>query len=217
MLLSISMARSIWLFNFTDLNPRGKRIGPSIVTRLVQDYGFAQYPKTAEEMDETKGIQFLRGEFKPESGEPVEISLKIFNFGIVAETRSSTKDSDAFLEEVLGWISKQHDLPPYEEILRSKAYLSEMYIHSAKNLDLINPKLKHIIERLNTEVKGHGKVSYQTSAIAFWNDPSLNQPFPFRFERVAGVGFVENRYYSVAPLETENHLEILDDLEKILS
>lgn len=216
-LLSISLARSLWLFNLADLNPRGKNVGPPLFEYLLKKYRFAQAPKTKEELDDTKGIVFLNGAFEPEQGDPIQIALKIFNWGIAAETRSSTQDSDAFILEVLEWTTKHFSLPPYEAVLRSKAYLSEVYVHTERSLHVLNPKLEHITSRLNAEVKGHGDLSYQPAGIMFWNDPSINQSFPFRFERAEGVGFKENRYYSIAPLGTEAHLTLLDELEDLLS
>lgn len=216
-LLTISIARSIWLFNLNDLNPRGKKIGPSSISHLVETYRFAQYPKTSEEMDENKGMHFMDGTFNLKSGEAITVNFKVFAFGVAAETRSSTKDSDAFITEVLEWISKEYDLPSIDQILRSTAYYSEMHLRSEHTLSLLNPKLERITQKLNSNVKGHGEMVYQPAGITFWNNPSLNQAFPFKFERVDGMGFAEQRYFSAAPLETEIHLDILNDLESILT
>jgi len=215
-LQSVVMARSIWVFNILDLNPRGKMIGPSIISHLVETYRFAQYPKTAEEMDESKGIIFMNGSFQHESRQAVDINLKVFGWGVAAETRSSTKDSDAFLKKALNWISNEFDLPSIDQILRSNAYYSELNVQCENSLSMLNPKLERISQRLNSEVKGHGEMAYQASGISFWSNPSLNQAFPFRIERAEGVGFAENRYLSSAPLETEIHLEILSELDAIL-
>jgi hypothetical protein len=81
---------------------------------------------------------------------------------------------------------------------------------------VINPKLKQISEYLSKTVE-QGSMVFRVGGISFWPD-QVNKinPAPFSFERVTNVPFSENRYYSVAPLPTDKHLELLDKLESIL-
>jgi protein tyrosine phosphatase len=86
-----------------------------------------------------------------------------------------------------------------------------------KPLNGLNPKLRAFAKKLNKLVKGHETMAYETARIQFWSDLSVSSsPFPFRFERQEAIGFKENRYYSIAPLETDVHLELLNELEEIL-
>jgi hypothetical protein len=58
---------------------------------------------------------------------------------------------------------------------------------------------------------------FELGGISFFPDQiSKTNPAPFRFERLLEVPFIEDRYYSVAPLQTHKHLELLDKLEAIL-
>lgn len=215
-LLHVSLARSIWLFSLNDLNPRGKDWRP-FASDLVQRYGFTTYPKVGDPLDFQKGIKFESGTFTSPDGDAISLNVTIYNDGIVTDTRSSTKDCDSFLSDILAWVCKLYNLPPYNEVLRSKSYVSELYVHTEKSLNILNPKLRQFCSKLNSLVKGHDVLSYETAGIAFWNDVSLNKPFPFRFERQENVGFNEPRYYSIAPLQTEAHLEMLSELENILA
>ena len=61
-LLSVALARSVWLVYLSDLNPRGRNLYPLISSFLLDTYRFQKYPKTADDLDETKGIIFNNGE-----------------------------------------------------------------------------------------------------------------------------------------------------------
>ena len=84
-LLSIALARSVWLANVNDLNPRGRNLYPLIHSFLLDTYKFKKYPKLNDEVDESKGIVFDNGEFKNEAEEHLSIKMTIFNYGIIAD------------------------------------------------------------------------------------------------------------------------------------
>lgn len=53
--------------------------------------------------------------------------------------------------------------------------------------------------------------------LGFWWDPvSASTQSHFQLERTIGVPFSEQRYYSRAPLQTEDHLALLEEFEEIL-
>ena len=99
-----------------------------------------------------------------------------------------------------------------------------MFAHSSvrtdKPLNSLNPKLNDFARRLTSLVEGHSHhpFAFETSGIMFGTDYTVvNPPGPFKFERVMNVQFSENRYYTAAPLQTDAHLKILEELESILS
>jgi hypothetical protein len=221
-LLSIKQARSIWLFHLMDLNPRGLNL-LTLIPPIITKYKFQLFPNKPEELGfgkEIKEIKFSGGTFQKDPKHDIGVDLNLYNDGLVVDTRSSTDDSDAFLNEFLDWISTEFDLIPYQEILRSKLYLSELWVQTDKSLNTLNPKLENFAKRLTSLIVGHGHhpILFETSGITFWTDPSvINPPGPFRFERTLDIPFSENRYYSAAPLQTNVHLEMLMELESILT
>ena len=218
-LLSIKQARSIWLVYLVDLNPRGRNV-LSLIPLIVAKYKFVQSPAKPEELDLAKGVKFIGGSFHKDQQNDIGIDLTIYNDGFLADTRSSTEDSDAFLDEFLNWISTEFDLIPYQEVLRSKVYVSELWVKTDKSLNALNPKLEKFAKRITSLIVGHEHhpIAFETSGISFWTDPTvINPPGAFRFERLIDAPFSENRYYSAAPLQTDAHLEILTELERILS
>ncbi len=221
-LLSVTLARAIWLFQVADLNPQGKSVNADLIERLSQRYSFEKVPN-AEELyearEQKKGINFVRGTFDAPSGISIEVSLKIFTDGIMADTKVSTQDSDAFLQDVLGWWHSDLGLLNYKEIAIKKIYLNELHFSSEHSLSLINPKLKKFIEFLaKKKTSPVGGEIYDLGAIGFWVDPEdNNQQRAFRIERVEKIPFSENRYFSSAPLETNDHLELVALFESYLA
>ena len=219
-LLSVKLARSIWLVNIVDLNPRGLSLF-GLITPIVNKYKFQIYPTKPEELigKDVIEIKFNGGSFQKDTQHNIAVDLTIFNDGLVVDTRSSTKDSDAFLNDFLNYVSKEFSLTPYLEVLRSKIYVSEVWVQTDKLLNSLNSKLDSFAKRITSLTEGHSHhpIAYETSGIIFWTDPVVtNPPTPFRFERVIDRPFAENRYYSAAPLQTDVHLEMLDELESIL-
>ena len=212
-LLSVHLARSIWLCHIFEFNPKGKSLY-SAAALLVNLYKFKRFPSQTDIQDFEKGIKFEDGEFRNSEGDVISLRLTLYTDGLVVDTSSSTKDSDAFLTEMLTRISKDFDLPSYEQIIRKKTYLSQLYITTDKSLELINPKLKEISKYLSDNLSH----PFEAGGISFWPDQTMRINLPaFTFERVLNLPFAEKRYYSSAPLETEKHLELLEKLENILS
>jgi hypothetical protein len=217
-LLSVKQARSIWFVPFVDLNPRGLNLH-TLIRPIVEKYKFVIIPTKSEELDLSKGVKFEGGSFQKDLKEEISVNFTVFNDGIVTDTRSSTEHSDAFLEQFFNWMTEDFGLTPFKEVLRSKVYLSELWVKTDKSLNYLNPKLEKFAKRLTSLIVGHEHhpIKFETSGIYFWTNPTItNPPGPFRFERAGDFPFDENRYYSTAPLQTDIHLEMLDELESIL-
>ena len=108
-----------------------------------------------------------------------------------------------FSDDLLSWITTEFTTINYKELIRSKIYLSELWVKTDKSLNVLNPKLTEFANRLNSLVVGHEHqpIEFEVSGISFWTDPTIiNPPSPFKLERAENTSFKENRYYSVAPL-----------------
>ena len=67
--------------------------------QIVDRYKFQKFPQSADQLDESKGIEFLEGKI----GDRVIQKFVIWNTLLVVETRSNTADSKRILEEMLAW------------------------------------------------------------------------------------------------------------------
>lgn len=213
-LLSVIKARSIWIFDFGELNPRGKRIHNELFQWLREKYSFTKSPSSVDDLDETKALAFLDGIFQASASDVVAIDLKIYSDGFVVDSRSSTKVSDSFIEEVLTNAAKDLGLAYTSKLIQKKLYLSELNVSCKSALQTLNPKLSAFTNKISQLVNRE----VELASIGFWSEQKTpGQFFPFRFERKLNAAFSEDRYYSTAPLQTEDHLNLLDELEMILS
>lgn len=217
-LLSINLARAIWLGQLIDFNPKGRNLYPIFLPLLVNSYKFKKFPLPNEKLDEVKGIKFEEGEFKNKEDEAIMIlSFTIYQDGFVADSRSSTKDSEEFIKEILTRARDEFKLTHYEEVIKRKNYLSQMFVSTDKSLVSLNPKLKEISKYVSDNIVGFENTSFDLGGISFWPDQKRTiNPALFTIERQVNVPFSDRRYFSSAPLETEKHWELLNRLEAIL-
>jgi hypothetical protein len=212
-LLSVALARSVWYLDTGELNPRGKDVFAHLISALIEDYKFNIYPKAGE--DFSQGMKLMQGQFVKEDGTVLTVNLTIFTDGIAADTFSSTTDSDDFLSDALGGLPEigfEYD----PSMVRSKAYASQLNVACSKQLGALNPKLNDFATRISSGVSGNPAFGF--AAIEFWPDQSQRfKPVSFSFQRRIGDSLSDNRYWSQAPMQTEQHLELLEELETLLS
>ena len=211
-LLSVGLARALWFMDTNELNPGGKDIFTHLFPSLLEDYKFKTYPKQGDDLGE--GMKFTLGEWVRDDGTVLPLSVTIFKDGIAADTWSSTKDSEEFLEAVLG------ELPElgfaYDpEMVRRKAYASQLNVKCTKQLHSLNPGLVEFAGRVSSAVGG---TVFDVVAIELWPDQTQAfKPVNFSFQRKIGEPLDSDRYWSQAAVPTDTHLELLEHLEALLS
>ena len=219
-ILSVVSAKSLWFFDPRELNPRGKSIYPELIDWLREEYDFEEVPKSQTDANPQGGLEFKRGCFEVDAktNEFINVDLTLFTDGALADTRSSTKDSDAFLERTLKSVAEVFGLEHDPSLIRKKGHISEVSYRSDRSLSALNPRLEQFCSRLSDL----SKRPIQTIALMFGRDPReamMPAPTlpPFSFERLANSPFSENRYYSKAPIDTETHFKLLEEFEEILA
>jgi hypothetical protein len=212
-LLTVRVARSIWLIPFSHLNPRGRNILPALPA-VVERYGFAK-PPTPESITATPlKIVFEMGSFTNPQGVPTAVTLTLHDDGLVADTRSSTDDGDLFLADLLSWAAEEYQLADYKELGVKKVYSSEVFVKFQKPLDVFNEKFSTFADAIKSGLGPDQQEPMELVALIFGSDPANGRQSLLRIEREANAPFGENRYYSYAPIKTTRHLELLDLFEK---
>ncbi len=97
-LLSVDLARAVWVGPVTDLNPRGLALDKLIIPYLVDTYNFKKVPDFKTD-DRSKGFVFDGGEFAiPGEDYPIAITFGMFDFGFTADSWASTASSRSILD-----------------------------------------------------------------------------------------------------------------------
>ena len=211
-LLSVGLARAMWSFDTTELNPGGKDLFARAVPAIVEDYKFRTFPHPGD--DFSQGMKFVNGRFVKDDGTVLAINCTLFSDGVVAETYSSTADAEEVLGEILGSLPDLgFDFNP--DMVRRKFYVSQLNVKCEKPLSALNPKLVDFANRLSSAVGG---TTFNFSAVEFWPDQTLVlKPANFSFQHRINDPHGTDRYWSQAALPTEKHFEFLQEFELLLS
>lgn len=216
-ILFVGLARSIWLFDISMFNPKGLSFQPALA-EIGKRYQFAKVPASIVDFDERKGLPFKAGTFINSKGTPVMVSFTIYGDGFVAETFSSTDDATEFLVDVTSWLSASFGFVVPTKI--KKAWVSQIDFESDAPLINLNPKLEKIIVFLQSRVKRpDGKSeNFGVGGLHFWTEDfnKPGAPTAVKFERKLDAPFSDNHYFSQAPLPTNDHKDLLAEMEQLL-
>jgi hypothetical protein len=219
-IVNVVSAKSIWLFDINDLNPRGKDIHPELLEWLKDNYHFDKAPASIEQVDpKTQALKFERGRFQIKEEIYISVDLEVYNDGIVANSRSSTRDTDTFIEDVLSSASKEFSLVYDPGMIRDRMHTSELTVRLDRLLSSLNPKLAEFADKITTAC-GHNNIpNFELNSIGFGNDIVMSRLklAGFLLERQAKAPYSERRFFSRAPVHTDQHEQLLLELEGILA
>jgi hypothetical protein len=195
--------------------PVADRRSPIPMIRGLQDlYGFVQVPTTIADMDFTKGVSFYQGYFK---GAVID-KFQIYENGVLCEARANNHICDEFISEVIEWATSEHDIPVRQS--GAKAFVSQLEVVSPIDLDKHLSMISSIGALIFEAVKSYGQAvaQYHMSGIKLHYD-TMSTPIPrppeFTFERRAGQAYSTSEFFTSAPLQTADHMRVLDHLERI--
>lgn len=129
--------------------------------------------------------------------------------GVVIDTRSSTADAEHFLMDATDWAERFFGADHAPDRLGRKVFLSELSFYSKALFGLLNPKFQRIATRLGEVVTHYAREphTFAPFGLSFHVDPPTHLgALNLRIERLAGNPFWENKYFSSAPLPTDQHL-----------
>jgi hypothetical protein len=217
-LLSVGIARSIWLFDVNELNPAGKSIFPDILTWLGERYAFQTFPKSIGDLDqEKKGYIFKNGHFESGAG-GIMVNFSFFGDGFVAETWASTEKTDSFLDDLLRAVAIRYGLPYTAATVRTKQYVSEINVRLDNPLENLNPRMAQFCAKLNSFSVKHHLPQFEMTGIVCAPDTSASsyKPPGLMIERKVGAPFGERRFWSKSPFTTSDHLAALEEFDNLL-
>lgn len=210
----------MWAFDIQLLNLGGLS-SQELFKKLDDRYKFAKSPKHPLDLNEKGVLAFQLGTFSNSKKKPLSVTFTIYNNGLAAETASTTDDATEFLQDLANWISREFSFQPPDEAAIKKAYFSQVTVQLDTSLAMLNPKLQEIAGMLQANLKSlDGKPrQYAFAGISFWTEDvgQTFAPAQFRLEKKWGTPLSSNQYFSQAPLQTEQHLSLISEVEKLLA
>lgn len=218
-LLSVGLARSVWLFDVNELNPTGKSLFPDMLRWMGEKYSFQTFPKSTADVDaEAKGYLFKFGQFQTDDG-PINVNFSFFSDGVNAESWASTEKTDAFIEDVLTSAALKFGLNYDQDTVRTKWYVSDVTVRLDHPLKNAAPRIAGLCDTMTEIFQKHGLPAFELTGMLCAPDSTGKsyKPPSFGIERKLGVPFSENKYWSKSPFTTADHLRVLRELEQMLA
>jgi hypothetical protein len=190
---------------------------PEVIGQIQERYRFWEAPKGPSDLNYEAGVKFNFGRFHNTTIK----SFQIFTNGVMAQADAETSIIDAFLDDILQWIANVYDFHYGQIGPVEKIFVSVVEVRVKSDLSNIFDKLNSTMQNLSEMVAGYGITaeSFTASGITFETDPLRSTPINagrFVFERRGGKPYESNIFYSSAPVSTEQHLELLANLENSL-
>lgn len=212
-LSAVVLARTIGLIETALLNPRGAVARGKFVSLLQDRFAFEAIPSSVEEFQGENGAVFKAGYFQ---GRSID-ELAIYKDGFKIDVRSSTEDGQGILLDTLEFLRREAGITYTGGMIPRWAFLSQIVVKTDLDFNRINPAIRRLQERVSEVVNRRTgeKFSYRINAFTV-DFPKLTAEAPiahFSFERRAKTPDSENLYFSQAPMQTEQHIEILQEFE----
>jgi len=213
---AVMLARVVAFIEVQELNPKGKAYYPDIAAALVKKFNFQVYPTKPEDFDEAKGVRFAEGKFTDGTVD----QLQIYTHGLVLDTRLSTDVSEKLLYDTLAWTKSELGLHFDERMIKRRGYGSQLTFESEMKMSKINRAVGEIADAISSKLSATmgQTVIYEPTGLLFNLDQSVTKLMPgaFSIERRAEIPFSDKKYFSNAPLETQDHIELLKTFEAYL-
>ena len=219
-IISFDTARATWLFPLEEFTPAAGASSPSILGEIGNKYGFARLPQITTREDMAKnGLPFGMGSFEIEGHRIIITDFIVYNDGIAA-VAEKTEWAEKFLEDIVPWVRDSFGFRDVSSGIR-KLYSSTLIVDFERPLS----RLLSAYERISGIISSRtvmlipDRPPLQFSRLDFEVDKTavIGQAVPPKFilERRAGVGFSQERYYSLAPMHTSSHIDALIEIEKL--
>jgi hypothetical protein len=200
-----------------ELRPAVGVFPPDFVAKIVNRYSFVKFPIDLFDALQN-GYKFSMGK-NPQNGEPI-LQFDIYRDGLIAIARDTNTAYKVF-DGLSEWAIEEFKFQgPVIEPIRT--YSSNVIVEFERSPELLFGKFRKLASIISFAYRNEPK-GY-TGDLRLWRlalmaDPGLQLPFPqtqFLLERRAMIPAERERYYSAAPLSTDKHLKVLEEIENML-
>ena len=227
---SVLLARAAMM-----LNVRSNFFIPDLIAALREKYQFVVNPTAPQEVLSTDAtLNFKHGKIvTAETGkliviDSMAISRQVAVVDVATPTiHESTAEADYVLTDLVEWWNESafkgaEELSP----LGPRYYISQLECSLGTKLDAAFAKLRGVTGYLDETIAkyakwNHGRppaTEFRINALSLLIDPThVSLPCEFKLERRSGIPYEQGIYYSEAPLQTDDHIFALAELEKALA
>jgi hypothetical protein len=218
-IISYEGGRILDLVPLEEIRPLQGVVLPDFLGAVHAKYEFSSKPVDLVEAAKS-GAKFELGKFVLDGVPLVIKELSIYNDGLICETYD-TRTAELVLDDFLAWATTTFKLRERQSPIRrtyTSAFICKFDKEIESGLGKLDQVRKLLSKALNT---AYGwDYEYNLNRLNFMVDP-MSIPHlrntNFVMERRLQFPYSENRYYCIAPLSTEAHTHLLEDIEGMLS
>ena len=214
-IIAFSSGILVSLFRLEAFAPIGGLNERQVIGAIAQRYNFGTSPNVSSREElERNGLVYESGFLETELGEATVHRLSIHNDGVIVRT-NKTEHAEAFFDDLTNWLVEGYGC---REIRKKSLYSSEIVVEfekPAKNMVVKFDKLVNIILSSLNENREVSAAAFNGLTIEF-ESKSASMP-KFIIERREGTSLEDECYFCSAPLTTERHLQVLEDMERLFS
>ena len=202
------------LFPLEAFIPLGGLNERQVIDATSQRYHFSRTPNLSvspAELEQT-GIVFELGFLETEVEEVTIDRLSIYNDGMVVRA-NKTEHAETFFNDVTEWLIKDYGC---RQVRRKPQYISEIVVdfeRPAANVLNNYEKIANILLSNVNENREATAVAFNAFSIEFVTKSAAMPKFVI--ERREGTSVENERYFCSAPLTTERHLQVLEEIERL--
>jgi hypothetical protein len=219
--IAYELARATALFPLEETLPLNGADGREILAKIKDRYNFAKATDpavTTREEIAKSGYKFETGVISRNNTNTSILDLAVYSDGIVANA-SKTDDAEFVIRDLIEFCHKELG---FREPITAPGffYLSQIVVEFERPLDRLISSFKSIAEAISKNLPSSLNLSNApdfTRLDLSWDKkvlpPGMAMP-RFIIERRNNIPFEKERYFCGAPLKTEAHLQVLEDIEK---
>lgn len=221
-LISTESGRVASLFPAEETRSLSGGHAPSAIHMVQERYSFGYAPdlRRAWEDIQKDGLRFQLGKFM-HGNKAINIKeFTVYNDGLVV-TAFNTDDAEIFLKDILAWSKEVFGMRDPKTTVRT-LYVSQLLVEFRSSLNPILDGFEVITGQLNKYLKASYGIeepvqfsglglNYDRSEVPAWQNVAQ-----FLLERRIGYPYSKNRYFTEAPLRTQEHLNLLQVIESVV-
>lgn len=216
-IVAFSSGSFIALFPLEAFAPLGGLNERRTVDAIRERYKFANSPNMSSSRAELErsGIVFEWGVHETAAGQATINKLSVHNDGVVVRS-NKTEYAEAFFNDITGWLVQEHGC---RTVQIRPLYVSEIVVDFEAPMTNMIDKYREVVNLLLSRVDGNQGVKIAAlNAISFeFSTTNSLAIAKFLIERRVGTTVEDERYFCSAPLTTERHLEVLQEIERLFS
>ena len=202
-------------FEPDEVRPEREIFIPQLFALARERYGFlgASDPAAAKDA----GAKFRDGCLAIAGRQIAVAALEIYTDGVIVRCRD-TNDADVVLDDAIEWLIKTFGVRRPQTTFQ-RNYQSHLVVEfdgrsAIHRFEMVAKIMGAAFNAAHPLLKGE----FDVQRLAFAIDPALVPPHTttgFIFERRGQALYSLNRYFCMAPLRTEDHVRLLEEIEKV--